>query len=192
MGDLKRGLPGHRLPPSPPSTPALLILCPLPGQPALILSPHLFHSCPGVTPEPSPHSGATGAITSSPGGPGRPAAGLGADPWLTQQDPLLTYAAENRGKRTRQHQEPLAIQRHLSIQSPPLAQPPSPTPVLSPAPALRVARSPLAAVVQQEGQPGLHQLLAHQAGAFREGQAVIVLEEEPRRAAASWVQAKVA
>lgn len=96
------------------------------GQPALILPPHLFHSCCSSTPEPGPHARATGAITSSPGGPGRPATGLGASPWLTQQCPLLTYAAENRRGRTHQHQESLSIQYHLLIQSPPLAQHPLP------------------------------------------------------------------
>lgn len=67
---------------------------------------------------------------------------------------------------------------------------PSLTPVLAPdlAPPLGPACSPLAAVVQQEGQPGLSQVLARQAGAFREGQAVRVLEEKPRRAAASCVR----
>lgn len=161
------------------------------GQPALILSP-LFLSCSSSTPEPGPHSRATRAITSSPGGPGRPATGLGAGPWLTQQNPLLTCAAENGRGRIHQHQEPLHSAPSLDPEPSP-GPAPSPTPVLNRgvAPPLSVARSPLAAVVQQEGQPGLHQLLAHQAEAFREGQTVRVLEEEPRRASASWVQGKI-
>lgn len=90
------------------------------GKPALVLSPHLFQSCHSSTPEPGPHSRATGVITSGPWGPGRPATGLGAGRWLTQQYPTLTYAAENR--RGRIHSAPSLVQ------SPPLAQQPSPTP----------------------------------------------------------------
>lgn len=163
------------------------------GQPVLILSPRLFHFCRSSTPEPGPHSRATGAITSSPGGPGRPATGLGAGPWLAQQCPLLTYAAENR-REGNPSAPGASLHSAPSLDPEPSSGPaPAPTPVLNPglAPPLRVACSPLAAVVQQEGQSGLHQLLAHQAGAFREGQTVRVLEEEPRRAAASWVQGEV-
>lgn len=49
------------------------------------------------------------------------------------------------------------------------------------------ACSPSAAVVQEEGLPWLLQLFTHKARALGEGQAAGVLEEEPRRAAASWV-----
>lgn len=82
-----------------------------------------------------------------------------------------------------------SVQYHPSSRS---SQEPVPslTPVLDPGPAppLSPACSPFATVVHQEGQPRLSQVLAHQAGAFREGQAARVLEKKPRRAAASWVQ----
>lgn len=152
---------------------------------------------PTSIPEPGPHSRATGAITRCPGGPGRPATGLGAVPWLTQQHPFLTGAAEDRRRGapigTSSGHYPPSVQYHPSFRS---SQEPAPslTPSLDPGPAppLSPACSPFATVVQQEGQPRLSQVLAHQAGAFREGQAVRVLEKKPRRAAASWVQGEEA